>query len=112
MSAIAVFTHTFTATADLKAGRLFAATGAYPSAAGNALGVLTADAAKGALVAVDLLGTSRVTAGDAITAGAWVQAGDEGKVVPHAGGKAVGLAMTAASADGEQIEMLILPNTP
>lgn len=108
---IPILTLTFTATAALKAERLVTAAGAYPAAGGHAVGVSTTDAASGALLAVDVLGVSAVIAGDAIAAGAYVQAGADGKVVTHAGGKAVGIALDAA-ADGDRLRVLLVPNVP
>lgn len=58
------------ATAALIALRFVTATGATATAAGNALGVSRSDAAIGEYAPVDVLGTTQVTAGGAITAGA------------------------------------------
>lgn len=94
----------------ITAQQFVTAGGAVASAAGNALGVARSDAASGALVPVDVLGTAVATAGAAITAGAHVEIGTAGKVVTLASGKAVGVALEAAGADGDPVEIFLIPN--
>jgi hypothetical protein len=113
VSAINVLTVGITATAALEQFRAVSHTGGYPSDGGNALGFTTLAVANGGRASVAVLGTAIATAGAAITAGALLEVdGTVGKVITHAGGgnKEVGRALTSAAADGDQIEVLILPN--
>jgi len=73
------------------------------------LGVATTDGETGVLLAVDVLGTTEGTAGAAIAAGADVQVGSAGKLITKAAGVKVGVALTAAGADGDKIEVLLTP---
>ncbi|MFC3716810.1 capsid cement protein [Luteimonas soli] len=108
-----LLTLTILAAAALTAQRFVTTAGAVATAAGNADGVAATDAAIGDLVPVDVAGTAVVTAGAAIAAGAYVQVGTDGKAITQAsGGAAVGKALEAASADGDPIEILLIPNAP
>lgn len=100
------------ATAALIALRFVTATGATATAAGNALGVSRSDAAIGEYAPVDVLGTTQVTAGGAITAGAAIEVGAGGKAVAATAGKIVARAApgSAAAADGDVIEVFLIPN--
>jgi len=80
--------------------------GTYPAAGAAALGVFADSAATGDSVAVDL-GIIPVEAGGAITAGAEVQAGTNGKVIAKAAGIVVGRALDTATADGDIIRIKI-----
>lgn len=78
------------------------------------IGAALSDGAAGDVVAVDMInksGTMQLEAGGAITSGAVVYAGADGKVtaVPTAAGtyRKVGLAFSAASAAGSIIEVLL-----
>jgi hypothetical protein len=60
---------------------------------------------------VDVLGTTVVEAGAAINAGATVKSNAAGKAITWASsGAKVGLALGAAGADGDLIEILLIPN--
>lgn len=110
MQGISVLTLSIVATAALTAETFVTATGATATAAGNALGVARSAGAIGAEVPVDFLGTTVVTAGAAIAQGARVEVGAGGKAVTLAAGKAVGIALQAAAADGDRIEVALIPN--
>ena len=102
---------TVKATAATAANLLVTATGALSAAAGNALGPTYTAAKAGEQVAVTALGTSSVTAGAAIVAGAALQATAEGKVITRTSANpVVARALEAAAADGDVIEALIIPN--
>jgi hypothetical protein len=77
----------------------------------KSVGYTETAAASGALVAIrphNMPGNRIATAGEALAAGAAIYGGDDGKVVDTATGAAVlGLALEAATADGDQIEILI-----
>lgn len=105
-----LLTLTAIATAALAAERFVTAAGAYPAAGANAFGVTNTSAASGARVAVDVIGTTVVTAGAAIAANAYLQVGPTGKAVTRTTGVTVAQALQAASADGDRIEVLLISN--
>lgn len=87
------------------------ASGAPAVAAGNALGFATVGAASGARVPVAAGGTAIAIAGAPIAAGAAVEVGATvTKVVTKSAGVTIGRALTAAAADGDQIEVFLIPN--
>lgn len=109
---IPTLTLSITAAAALAAERFVTAAGAYPSAGGNATGITTTSAANGAPVGIDVLGTSIGTAGAAIAKNAYVQVTADGKVITRTSGVAVAIALQAATADGDRLELLLIPNGP
>lgn len=109
-SSTPIFVLPVTAAAAITAGRAVTAAGAVASAAGNALGIAQTDGSTGDLVPVNVLGTAVATAGAAITAGAAVEVGSSGKVVTKSSGVTIGRALTAAAADGDQVEILLIAN--
>lgn len=86
------------------------AAGAVATAAGRAAGFTDTSAASGERVPFTALGTAIVTAGGAIAVDAAVEVGTGGKVVTKSAGVTVGRALTAAAADGDKIEVLVIPN--
>ncbi len=84
--------------------------GAVASAGGNAVGFAESKGAIGERVPVSAAGTGLAVAGAAVALGAAVEVGAAGKVVTKAAGIAIGRALSAASADGQTIEVLIIPN--
>lgn len=86
------------------------AAGAVATAAGNAVGFAQTGGASGARLPVVALGTSIAVAGAAIAMGALVEVGTAGKVVTRSAGVSIGRALSAAAADGDQIEVLLIPN--
>lgn len=111
-SKVSLLTLTVIATAAITAERFITTAGAVATAAGNADGVSNTDAAIGERFPADVLGTTIVTAGAAIAANAYVEVGSAGKAITRASGKAVGKALQAATADGDRIRVLLLPNGP
>lgn len=109
-SSTSILVLTVTAAASITAGRAVTAAGAVSTAAGNALGIAQTDASSGDPVPVNVIGTAVATAGAAITAGAAVEVGTAGKVVTRSAGVTIGRALTAAAADGDQIEILLINN--
>lgn len=107
---ISLLTLTVLASAAVAAERFVTAAGAYPTAAGKALGVSRTDAAIGDRFPADVLGTAVITAGAAIAVDQRVEVGATGKAVPLNAGVPVGVAVQAASADGDRIEILLIPN--
>jgi hypothetical protein len=112
MQKTAILTLTVVAAGVLAAERLVTASGAYPTARAGAYGVTaTSAAAAGALVPVDVLGTAVVTAGGVFAKDASLAVGASGKVVAsEAGDVIVGRALQASTADGDRVEIFLIPN--
>jgi hypothetical protein len=95
----------------LTASRFVKPNGTAAGADDNALGVATTDAAVGDLVAVKALGTAVVEAGAAISAGDTVKADAQGRAIPwETAGARLGIALEAAAAAGQLIEVFLIPN--
>lgn len=110
-TAIEVLTLGLTATAAIAQFQPVQATGAPAVAAGNAVGFASVAAASGERVPVTVQGTVVAIAGAAIAAGALVEVHTTvTQVVTRSAGVSIGRALTAATAAGDQIEVLILPN--
>jgi hypothetical protein len=109
---IALLTVSVLATAALTHNRFVSPTGGVAAAGGNAYGVTRSDAAIGQLAPVDILGTTQVTAGGAIAAGAAIEVGADGKAVTADAGAVVARAApgATAAADGEVLEVILIPN--
>lgn len=110
MQSTSLLTLTVVAAAAVTAERFGTVTGAVATAAGNAGGVFRSSGETGDHVPLDALGTAVVTAGAAITAGDAVEVGTAGKAVTATSGVPVGRALSAATADGDRIEIMLLPN--
>lgn len=106
----ATLTLTLKATATIVALSFVNAPGVTAAAARNAVGVARTSGAAGDLVPVDVLGTATVTAGGVIANGDRVQVGAAGSAVTLAAGKPVGVALEPATAAGQIIEVLLIPN--
>ncbi|WP_336973430.1 capsid cement protein [Sphingobium aromaticiconvertens] len=111
MQKTALFTMTAIATAAVAANRFVGLlTGAHCASAAKAQGVSQFAAATGEALAVDVLGTSIVEAGGAIAERGPVKAAADGsgKAIAQADvGEILGYAVTAATADGQKIEVLL-----
>lgn len=109
---IALLTLSVLATAALNNNRFVSPAGGVAAAGGNAYGVTRSDAAIGQLAPVDVLGTTQVTAGAAIVAGAALEVGIDGKAVTADAGKVVARAAPGATAvaDGDVLEVILIPN--
>jgi hypothetical protein len=108
--AFPILTLTIAASATLTADRFVTFAGAVPSADAFVLGVVRQAAVSGDKVPVDVQGTTIVEAGAAITAGATLKVTNTGKVITWAtSGARVGIALQAAAADGDFIEVLLTP---
>lgn len=107
---ISILTLAVIASAAIAAERFIGADGNYPTAGGAAFGVTNTSGANGDRVPVDVMGTSIATAGDVIDEDDLLQVGTDGKLVPQTTGVAVAKAMQAAGADGDRIEVLLLPS--
>lgn len=107
---IALLQLTAVATAVLTAERFIGANGTVATAAGNALGVTCTDAKIGDHVGYDALGTTIVTASAPIVKDALLEVAAGGKAVTKTTGVAVARALQAAGADGDRIEVVLIPN--
>lgn len=86
------------------------ASGAAATAAGNAVGFTKVSCASGDRVPVQVAGVALAVAGAAITAGALVEVGSTvTQVVTKSAGIAIGRALEAATAAGQIIPVLIIP---
>jgi hypothetical protein len=104
---IAILSLTVNAAAALAANRFVTATGHYAAGPDDAvIGATRSIAAPGENVAVDVLGTTVVEAGGAVAIGHAVGSDANGKAVAGAD-IALGVALEAASADGDLIEILL-----
>lgn len=93
------------------ANRFVTPAGAQAGADANTLGVARTEGVSGALIPVDALGTAVVEAGAAVSAGVTVKSDANGKAITWVtSGAKVAIALTSASADGDFIEVLLIPN--
>lgn len=83
---------------------------------GPVLGVLTNDPASGKAAAVQVAGVARVVAGAAFAVGDPIKSDAAGKAIKQTGEAVgvqvhvIGMALEAAAADGDQVEILIRPH--
>lgn len=109
----AILTLSVVAAAALEPARMVNQAGSYPAAGGLAWGATRSAGEIGDPVPVDLMGTAIVTAGAAFGKDVPLMVGVDGKVIAHdgaAGKFSVGRSMEAAAADGDQVEILLVPN--
>lgn len=106
-----IYTLSLALTAAVAAQVFVDFTGALPVAGGNTAGATRTSGNPGDLVPVDRLGSAVVLAGAAITSGQRVQSDANGNAIPWVAGKvAVGVALEAAAAAGQTIEIDLIPN--
>lgn len=98
-----------TATATIAQYQPIQASGAAATAAGNAVGFANVAGVSGDRIPTTVIGTAIAVAGAAIAVGALVEVHTTvAQVVTKAAGIAIGRALTAASAAGDLIEVLII----
>ena len=97
------------ATAAFVADRAVGYDGSLASEGSAMQGIADTDAEVGDMLAVDVLGSSVCTAGAAFAKGAELQVGTAGKLITKAGGIGVARALEAAVADGDKVEVFLLP---
>lgn len=108
---IALLTLTIAASGAVVANRFVTPANAQAADGENTLGVATTAAANGDALAVEVLGTSIVETGAAVAAGATLKSDAAGRVIPWAtSGAKVAVALQAATAAGEFIEVLLIQN--
>lgn len=106
-----VLTLTVTATGTIAENRFVTPAGAQAGADANTLGAARTAAVSGDKIPVDVLGTAVVEAGAAISAGATLKSDASGRAITWAtSGAKVAVALQAASAAGQMIEVLLIPN--
>lgn len=106
-----VLTLTVAATGTIAAHRFVTPAGAQAGADANAIGVARSSAVSGDRLPVDSIGTATVEAGAAVSAGATLKSDSQGRAITWvtSGGR-LGIALEAATAAGQFIEVLLLPN--
>jgi len=108
---VSILTLSLALTGIVAPSRFVTPAGAQAGADANALGVARTGGISGDLVPVDVLGTSLVEAGAAVSAGDTVKADASGRAVTWAtSGARIGIALGDASAAGDLIEVLLIPN--
>ena len=109
--AIPVLALTALLTGTVTANRFVTPAGAQAGADANTLGVVRTAGVSGEKVTADVLGTAIVEAGAAVAANATVKSDASGRAITWvSSGAKVGIALQAASAAGDLIEVLLIPN--
>lgn len=98
------------ATANITARRFVTVAGAVAGAGVNALGVAFYGDVSGRSVPVDVLGTAIVESGTAVAKGAALQSDASGRAITKDAGATLGRALQAATAAGQFIEIVLIPN--
>lgn len=108
---IALLALPLTLSGTVTADRFVTAAGAQTGADGNAIGVARSGGVSGEKVTTDVVGTAIVEAGAAITAGATLKADASGRAITWVtSGARLGIALQGATAAGQKIEVLLIPN--
>ena len=110
-NSIPILTLTRTAGGTIAAHRFVTPLAAQAGADANTLGVSRIAAVSGDKIMVDVLGTAVVEAGAAVADGASLKADASGRAITWAtAGAKVAIALEAASAAGQFIEVALVPN--
>lgn len=108
---ISLLALTVAAAGTIAENRFVTPAGAQAGADANTLGVCRQAAVVNDKVTVDVLGTAIVEAGAAVTLNATVKSDASGRAIDWiTSGAKVGIALQAASAAGQMIEVLLVPN--
>lgn len=99
-----------TAAAALLANRAVTGVGTVPAAGGRCLGFTRTAAAIGERVPVDVDGTTLAEAGAAIAIDQSLELDAQGRIVPLVSGKPIARALSAATAAGQIVEVLVIAN--
>jgi hypothetical protein len=109
--AIPILSLPVTLTGTVSANRFVTPAGAQAGADANTLGVARDAGVSADKITVDVMGTAIVEAGAAVAAGASLKSDASGRAITWAtSGAKVGIALQAAGAAGEMIEVLLIPN--
>ncbi len=104
-----LFRETIAAAAPLAENRFVTTLGTVPAAGARVIGVGVQKAVAGEMIAATVIGTELVVAGGPVAKGAAVETDAEGRAVTMASGTKAGIALSAAAAAGEMIEVLLTP---
>lgn len=107
---ISLLTLTLVAAGAVAANRFVTPGGAQAGNGANAIGGSRYAVALGDKFPVDAIGTAVIEAGAAFASGATLQSDANGKAITYAAGAKVAIALQAAGAAGELIEVLLVPN--
>ncbi len=108
---ISLLTLSLVAAGAVAAARFVTPLGARAGADVNTIGVACSDAASGERVSVDVRGTTTVEAGAAVAVGATLKSDSVGRAITWAtSGAKVAIALEAATAAGQFIEVLLVDN--
>jgi hypothetical protein len=109
--AIPLLTLALTLSATVSANRFVTPAGAHAGAGANTLGVARSGGVSTEKVPADILGTAVVEAGAAVAVNDTLSSDSTGRAVTWAtSGAKVALALEAATAAGQFIEVLLIPN--
>lgn len=104
---ISLLTMTVPASTDLTACRFVTTAGTYPVPGESAAGVARSNAVSGDVFSLDVYGTAVIEAGEPIAKDAGIEVGVGGVAMTLAAGARVAVALEAASAAGQMIEVLL-----
>lgn len=108
---IALLSLTLGLTGTVAANRFVKADGTQSVADAATFGVCRQGGVSGDNVTVDVMGTAIVEAGAAVVKGATLKADSSGRGITWVtSGAKIGLALEAATAAGQMIEVLLIPN--
>lgn len=108
---IPILTLSAVAAGTIAASRFVTPAGAQAGADANTLGVCRQDAVVNDKITVDVLGTATVESGAAFSAGASLKSDASGRAITWAtSGAKVAIALEAAGASGQMVEVLLIPN--
>lgn len=108
---VAALTLTLVAAGTIAENRFVTPAGAQAGADANTIGACRQAAVVNDKIAVDVLGTAIVEAGAAVAAGASIKSDATGRAITWVtSGAKVGIALEAAGAAGQMIEVLLIPN--
>ena len=108
---IGVLTLTTTLTGTVTQNRFVTPAGAQAGADANTLGGARSSGVSGDKIAVDVLGTAVIESGAAFSAGASLKSDSSGRAITWVtSGAKVAIALEAATASGQLIECLLIPN--
>lgn len=110
VAAIATLTNGVLASAAITQYAAVSGAGAIAAAGARAAGFAQTAGAIGERVPLTTVGTAVAISGAAIAVDAALEVGAAGAVITKATGATVGRALTAATAAGQQVEVLVIPN--
>ena len=101
---------TLTLTGTVAVNRFVTQAVAQAGAGANTLGEARSAGVSGDKITVDMLGTAICEAGAAVTVGSSLGVDANGRAIIWSSGAKVGVALDAASAAGQMIEVFLIPN--